>query len=275
VSLLPRPSGSGRGLILRRWPAGETSAVVSALIDGFGLVRLLGKGARLARSRLRPLVEPGRLVDLEFSLYSDRDLQYLRGGGLVLDPLAGSPTLEKTAYLLSTLELVDRCRPGDGHEAGLFALCQAFVQALSCAGAGSEAGLFYAFEIGLLELLGLRPQMEACVRCGTGEPAMGDRTHWLHPAAGGLVCGACAARGQVVGALPLTAEHRRVWSGMAAAPDRWPEAGMPRRMTRDWGVMLHRFLAYHLPGYRLPAALQLLRAAREREHLGLGEEERE
>lgn len=275
MSLLPRPTGSGRGLILRRWPAGETSAVVSALIDGHGLVRLVGKGARLARSRLRSLVEPGRLVDLEFSLYPGRELQYLRGGGLVLDPLAGSPTLERTAYLLSALELVDRLRPGDGQEEGLFELCQAFVQALSCAGAGREAGLFYAFEIGLLELLGLQPQMEACVRCGTGAASMAERVGWLSPAAGGLVCGACAAGGQIVGALSLTAMHLAIWTDLAAAPASWPEACLPREMVRDWGIMLHRFLAYHLPGYRLPAALQLLRVGRRRGSGRFSEEDRE
>ena len=78
--MLPQPTGSGRGLILRRWPAGETSVVAAALVEGHGLLRLLAKGARQMRSRLRPLVEPGRLVDLEFTLYRDRDLQCFRGG---------------------------------------------------------------------------------------------------------------------------------------------------------------------------------------------------
>jgi DNA repair protein RecO len=265
VSLLPQPTGSGRGLVLRRWPAGETSVVVSALIDGCGLMRLLGKGARQPRSRLRSLVEPGRLVDLEFSLYRDRDLQYLRGGGLVLDPLAGAITLERTAYLQSALELVDRCRPGHGHEEGLFPLCQSFVQVLSCADAGREVGLFYAFEIALLGLLGLRPQLEACTRCGVGGPDLVDGVHWLSPAAGGLVCGPCGAHGQVVGARPLSASLLEIWPQLAAAPDLWPNVDLPRPAAREWGIMLHRFLAYHLPGYRLPSALQLLRSRPDRE----------
>lgn len=260
MSLLPQPTGSGRAVILRRWPAGESSLVASALVEGHGLLRLLAKGARQPRSRLRPLVEPGRLADLEFSLYRDRDLQYLRGGCLVLDPLAGAARLEQSAYLQAAVELVDRCQPGHGHESGLFRLCQAYLQVLSSAAAGCEAGLFYAFEVALLDLLGMRPLLEACTRCGRGAAQLRAGGHWLSPAAGGLVCGSCAAQGAGAGATPLGEAHLAAWSTIAAAPDAWPTEALPRALARDWGVVLHRFLACHLPGYRLPAALLLLKA---------------
>jgi hypothetical protein len=39
---------------------------------------------------------------------------------------------------------------------------------------------------------------------------------------------------------------------------------LPRPMRRELGSLLHRFLGYHLPGYRLPAALDLLRAGKEK-----------
>ncbi len=139
VSVLPRPMGSSRALVLRTWPSGETSVVASVLSSEHGLVRLIAKGARQERSRLRPLVQSGRLVDLEYSLDPARDLQYLRGGALILDPLVAGARLETTAYLQAALEIVDRCRPGDGQEVGLFALCHDFVQVLSCADAGCEA----------------------------------------------------------------------------------------------------------------------------------------
>ncbi len=274
MSLLPQPVGGGRGLILRRWPAGETSAVVSALVDGHGLLRLLAKGARQPRSRLRALVEPGRIVELEFSLQPGRDLQYLRGGGVLLDPLAGGATLEKTAYLLAAVELVDRCRFGHGHEAGLFPLCEAYVQVLSCAGAGAEAPLFFAFEVALLEILGLRPQLAVCTRCGRSVALLNGGGHWWSPAAGGLVCAGCAAAGDVAGARPLGPAHLELWPQLSSAPRDWPAGAWPRALSRDWGVMLHRFLAYHLPGYRLPAALQLLRKRPPAVPRGSGEEHR-
>ncbi len=262
MSVLPRPSGSDRALVLRVWPTGETSLVASVLTEEHGLLRLVARGARQTRSRLRPLVQPGRLAELEFSLDPARQLQYLRGGALLRDPLASAPTLEKTAYLQAALELVDRCRPGHGHEVGLFALCQAYVEVLSCAGPGRDVALFYAFETALLDLLGTRPALEACVHCGRELAAVTGGALWFSPAAGGLVCAACARGGAVAGARPLGADALAVWPQLAMAPARWPDRSLPRAVARDWGVMLHRFLEYHLPGYRLPAALALLRTGR-------------
>jgi DNA repair protein RecO (recombination protein O) len=262
VSILPRPVASGRALVLRIWPSGETSLVASVLVAEHGMVRLLAKGARQSRSRLRGLVQPGRLADLEFSLDPSRELQYLRGGTLVLDPLARAPSLEKSAYLQAALEIVDRCRPGDGHEAGLFALCHDFIQVLSCADTGGEVALYYAFEAALLDLQGVRPLLDTCTRCGRDRAHLRDNALWLDPASGGLVCATCAAGGGAAGARPLTPATLAAWPALSAAPGEWPQMTLTRTVARDWGVMLHRFLEYHLPGYRLPAALDLLRTRR-------------
>jgi len=262
VSVLPRPVGASRALVLRIWPSGETSLVASVLSQDHGLLRLMAKGARQERSRLRPLVQPGRLADMEYSLDPARELQYLRGGALVLDPLVADPRLETSAYLQAALEIVDRCRPGDGLEAGLFALCHDYVHVLSCADRGHEAALFYAFEVALLDLQGIRPQLESCTQCQNDQDQVLGGALWLSPAAGGLVCGDCAHGEALAGARPLSAETLSVWTSLSTAPVSWPACELPRRVARDWGVMLHRFLEYHLPAYRLPSALDLLRVGR-------------
>ncbi len=260
MSLLPQPLGTGPALVMRVWPTGETSVVVSLLTAEHGAVRAIAKGARQARSRLQPLVQPGRLIDVEVTLTPGRDLQFLRGGELRLDPLAVGATLERTAYLLAALEIVDRGRPGDDREADLFRLCEEFVRVLSSAVAGSEAVAYYAFEVALLDLQGIRPQLSACVQCERMLAEVVPEGTWLDPAAGGLVCGTCRLRVAATAARPLAAETLAAWPSIAGAPQRWPEGRMARAAAREWGILLHRFLEYHLPGYRLPAALDLLRA---------------
>ena len=111
MSLLPQPVVASDALVLRTWPTGETSVVVSLLTSEYGYVRVIAKSARRPRSVLRPLTEPGRLVSVEFSLVPGRSLQYLRSGSLLLDPLGEGASLESSAFLLAALELVDRCRP--------------------------------------------------------------------------------------------------------------------------------------------------------------------
>jgi DNA repair protein RecO (recombination protein O) len=259
MSLLPQPLGVGPALVLRVWPTGETSVVVSLLTAHYGAVRAIAKGARLAQSRLQPLVQPGRLIDVEVTLTAGRDLQFLRGGELQLDPLAVGATLERSVYLQAALEIVDRARPGDDRQEDLFRLCEEFVRVLSSAVAGSESAVYCAFEVALLEWQGIRPQLGACVQCERTLATVLDDGTWLDPAAGGLVCGVCRVRTAAAGARPLTAPMLAAWPDIAAAPQHWPARAWARPVAREWSILLHRFLEYHLPGYRLPAALDLLR----------------
>ncbi|MBK6897862.1 MAG: DNA repair protein RecO [bacterium] len=251
MPVLPQPVVHSRAVVLRAWPSGETSVVASLLTEARGYVRVIAKGARQGLSRLQPLVGPGRLVEVEFGWSPGRELQYLKGGSLLLDPLLDANSLERTAYALSALEVADRCRPSGVRETGLFGLCRRYLEMLSSCAAGDEAPLFYAFETALLELQGIAPELAACAACGGGLEAPGCR---FSPAAGGAVCGACAGADD----RPLAPETLAALRSLGgAAPER-----SSRRTSRETGILLHRFLTYHLPEYRLPASLDLLRAAR-------------
>jgi DNA repair protein RecO (recombination protein O) len=266
MSLLSRPVAGTDALVLRTWPCGETSAVASLLTRDEGFVKVLAKAARRPRSRLRALVEPGRLVHAEFSLDPTRELQYLRGGEVQLDTLGPGATLERTAYLLGALELVDRCRPAGGHKdlAGeLFRVCEEFLGVLSSPTCRDPALLFFGLEWRLLTGHGTAPQVAGCVCCGnTVEDAAADPLRF-DPAEGGVVCARCATGGAAPAGRPLGREALDVLRGLAATD----LAGLgatdlaPAR-RREVGALLHRFLGYHLPGYQLPAALDLLRAGR-------------
>jgi DNA repair protein RecO (recombination protein O) len=270
VSVLPRPQAACEAVVLRRWPTGESSLVVSLLTADHGFVKVLAKSARRPQSALRPLVQPGRLVHAEFSLVPGRELQYLRGGELVLDALGASIALESHAYLLAALELVDRCRESppaqtEGAAAGedLFVLCRDYVAAVAAVGGGGDAARFYAFELELLARLGMEPELQRCTVCGRPAGAANGgaaELPWFSAAHGGLLCVRCGgapdARPVSAGA---TARMREFGRAVSAG---WPRARLPRAQRREIGVLLHRFLAYHLPGYRLPAALDLLGGTR-------------
>lgn len=269
MTLLPKPTAASEAWVLRAWPSGETSIIASLLTRDHGYVRVMAKGARGPRSQLRSLVEPGRLVSVEFSWASDRELQYLRSGSVLLDAQAGSPTLERTAYLLAALELADRCRPIQGPEddrtAGVvFAICEGFLRVLSSEACNAPALLFFAFEWELLQRHGIAPELDSCASCGSALQEIQGATFWFSPADGGLVCAECVRRGQAAGGKPLGPEALTLLqelanSGLALAVDR----PLARGLRRQIGAHLHRFLGYHMPGYRLPSGLELLRAGKE------------
>jgi len=271
VSLLPRPSASTDALVLRSWPCGETSAVASYLTRDHGYVKVIAKAARRPRSQLRPLVEPGRLLDVEFGLDAGRQLQYLRAGSVHLDPMGTAPSLERSAFLLGALELVDRCRPletGPGApEAGaetqaLFAVCEGFVRVLSSPTCQAPGLVFFGLEWDLLRLHGLAPDLEHCAACGVDLPAEPETGLWFAMAEGGGLCPGCGGEGG-----PASGARRRVTKAGWTMLRRLADTGARVESTPEWsgalrremGALLHGFLGYHMPGYRLPAALDLLR----------------
>ncbi len=270
MGVVTRPAAATDALVLRAWPCGETSAVVSLLTRDHGYVKVIAKSARQARSTLRPLVEPGRLVSVEFSLDPARELQYLRGGGVELDPLGFEPTLERSAYLLGALELVDRCRPAGallrddpGGAADLFGVCDAFLRMLSSAASPDPALVFFAFEWELLARHGVAPEVSACCACGRPRAALAAATLRFSASEGGVMCGECARGGADGGGRPLGEDALGVFLALDAHGLEGSRGlAMETPTRREVGGHLHRFLGYHMPGYRLPAALDLLRAAR-------------
>lgn len=260
MSLLPKPVKTSDAVVLRTWPTGETSVIASLLTADFGYVRIIAKSARRPHSVLRSLVQPGRLANLEFSLVPDRELQYLRAGSLLLDPLAEAASLEKSVFLLAAVELVDRCRPSGAAEGRLFALCHDYLRMLSCSACASEACLLYAFELALLSLQGVAPALQSCSVCGREVPAGAEAGLRFEPASGGVVCQSCAP-GEVNGhGRVLAAEVLQALRVLAIWPAGIDDVAAPRWVRRQVGILLHHFLGFHLPGYRLPAALDLLRS---------------
>jgi recombinational DNA repair protein (RecF pathway) len=128
--------------------------------------------------------------------------------------------------------------------------------------------LFFAFEWDLLARHGMAPEVSSCVSCGKDLGGAEPYSLRFNPAEGGVVCGACTAHDAAGGGRPVGREALARLQDMARARVAMEVAlgdGEPlsRPMRRELGALLHRFLGYHLPGYRLPAALDLLRAGKD------------
>jgi DNA repair protein RecO (recombination protein O) len=269
MGVLPQPTACDDGLVLRAWPCGETSVIASLLTREHGFVKVIAKAARRPNSRLRALVEPGRVVSVEFSLDAHRELQYLRGGTVERDAFGPGTTLEQSVFLQGALELVDRCRPlavgsGEGADhapaSALFDICDEFVRVLSSAACPQPDLAFFAFEWDLLARHGTAPDVGGCAGCGLVPEAPTEGGLWFSPAEGGLICGSCARQDAISSGKPLSAAALAVMRGMTAGNlDLGGGLAFERPLRREIGAHLHNFLGYHLPGYRLPAALELLR----------------
>jgi len=258
VTTISRPVISSAAMVLRVWPTGETSVIASLLTEESGFVKVIAKGARNSKSNLRPLVQPGTIVDVEYTVVEGRDLQYLRGGSVSLGSSKTSLTLEKTAYLLAIVEIIDRCRP-TGKDIDLFHLCRRFMEVLSSLSSGLNASAYYRFLLELLNMQGLAPTLNRCSNCRAEMLSDSASVHFFSYSSGGIVCANCLGAGKA--GRDLTPP---VYSNLRKLLEQGIDTGPPvaRQVDRETGIVLHRFLEYHLPDYRLPAALDMLKVCK-------------
>jgi recombinational DNA repair protein (RecF pathway) len=162
--------------------------------------------------------------------------------------------LEPLAVGWAALELLERVVPDGAMEDGLLDDAWCYLEALQSApDRGAAVLLFYAFELRLLERLGLRPALDTCRACG-GPPSGMVK---LDLTEASWACGRCRPPGSSGWVLPE--ETVGVLGSLQAQP--WGagdlQAGV--RARRSVGVVLHRLLGAHLDRYRYPNALRLLR----------------
>ena len=260
--IFPDPTRASDCLVLRTWSSGETSIIASVLSGQDGYLRVIAKGARRQQSRLRGLVQPCSLANLEYSWREDRALQYLRGGHLILSPLQDSGSLERTACLMAMVELLDRCRLDRERADALFGFCRDSLSVLSSSDSAGEMSRFYAFELALLDFHGLAPRLNDCSACGAAVSPDRDASVVFDVSQGGVVCRDCRQAAGSTAGLRLDRDTLRYLADLQSRARDTPRAmsDPARGIRRTAGVVLHHFLSYHLEGYRLPAGLDMLRA---------------
>ena len=172
------------GLTLRKAAIGEADLVVTVFTAEHGKLRGVAKGARRSSSKLVGHLEPLTMVRL--SLARGRELEIITQAQ-VADALPSlKEDLSSMTRGLYVAELLDGFGPEDSPSPGLFRLAASVLRGLSQA-KDPEAPLRY-FELHLLRLTGMLPELYQCVECGS-EIAPGG--HRFSVNLGGVLCPAC------------------------------------------------------------------------------------
>jgi DNA repair protein RecO len=158
------------GIVLRAYPLTESSLVVQWLTPDFGRLSTAAKGARRPKSAFAGKLDLFFLSDLRFRRSRRGDLHTLVEVN-VRDFQTGlrrdMPALEQACYFA---RLIEQVTEPDTPLAGPFALLAAATQALSSRGGQPQS--VFAFELKLLEELGLAPDLkEARLSPGSAEIA--------------------------------------------------------------------------------------------------------
>jgi len=242
-----------RALVLSRHPFGESSLVVHVLTPGSGRVSLLAKGAYRTTSRYFAVLDLFDTLELEWSAAPAHELGTLRQGRLDVRRARICTELASYRAALALLELLELVVRHEAPEARLFAASEAALDRLATEPGRADAHLA-AFELELLEALGLAPALLECAACGRAAPALRNAPGRaaFSAGAGGRLCPECAREarraGRRVGTLPVAVldDARALWQDRAARSRSDGPDGLsaPRAvLVRDF---VERFLDYHL-----------------------------
>ncbi len=146
------------GLVLRTWPLTETSLIVHWLTPAFGRLATVAKGARRPKSSFHGKLDLFYLADFSFSrsrrseLHTLREVQLRDTHNILRQELA---SLRQAAYCAG---LIEQATETETPLPSLFTLLVELLGHLPTRPARPES--LFAFELKLLEDLGLKPDMD-------------------------------------------------------------------------------------------------------------------
>ncbi len=151
-------------IVLRTYNLAEADRIVLCLTRDAGLVRAVAKGARRMKSRFGAALEPFTFIKLDFYEKENRELVTISQAEILksnFDLAAHPGSTDALAYIA---ELVTEFAPP--HEANdkLFRMVKACIDALASFADRPDMVVRY-FEVWLLRLAGLFPDLRDCGQC--------------------------------------------------------------------------------------------------------------
>jgi DNA repair protein RecO (recombination protein O) len=164
-------------IVLRTYNLAEADRIAVCLTRSAGLVRAVAKGARRMKSRFGAALEPFTLIRLAFYERENRDLVSISSAEILKSHFDLAAQLEVSEVLAYMGELVADFAPPHEANEKLFRMVAACIEALEAAPESARLVLRY-FEVWLLRLAGLFPDVRSCAECGArlgeGDPACLD-----------------------------------------------------------------------------------------------------
>lgn len=152
-------------IVLRSYNLAESDRIVLCLTRSAGLVRAVAKGARRMKSRFGAALEPFTVIKLTFYERENRELVTMSSAEILSSHFGLTSRLETGEVLAYMGEMVAEFAPPHEVDEKLYRMITACVDALT-AEAGIERAITRYFEIWLLRLAGLFPDMGQCAECG-------------------------------------------------------------------------------------------------------------
>lgn len=181
------------GIVLQTWDLGEHDRLVALFTREHGRLAAVARGARRIRSRFAGALELFTWGDLVGFEREGRALVRVDHFDVRQPFRRLREDLERLGQGARMVEAVARLTAERDAQPVCFALLLRGLRALD--GGAAPARVQLAFALRLLDVLGHRPRLDRCGRCGR---PVGARDIAFDAAEGGVVCGRCQAGGPLL-----------------------------------------------------------------------------
>jgi DNA repair protein RecO (recombination protein O) len=220
-------------IVLRSYPLREADLLVTLFTRAEGKVRGVAKAAKKSKRRFGGSLEPLTRVNLYYEDRPRHELARLDACDVIDSPLADTVDYPRAVALAHIGELLDELLPDREPNDAIFRLAASVLARLR---SGAIWMPVTYFELWMVRLIGLLPDLRSCVNCGA---ALNGSSAYFHPLADGLMC----ARDKRLASSEITRESRTVAAEIFRSPiENFSAEPWPRARAAD----LRKFLAQRI-----------------------------
>lgn len=233
------PLKQSEAIVLRSYPMREADLLVTFFTRNEGKLRGVAKSAMKSKKRFGGALEPLTYVRVYWEERERQELTRIDSCDVLGSPLTETVDYHRAVALGYVGEMLDQLLPDREANDAVFRLAVAVLQNLK---AGAIWMALTYFDLWVVRLTGLLPELHACIECGTGLD--GGRAYF-HPLSDGLMCG----EHKRLASTEISAESRNLAAEMFRNPvDAFAEqrAEWPRQRGADLRKFLTQRVERHL-----------------------------
>jgi DNA repair protein RecO (recombination protein O) len=206
------------GIVIRSMKMGETSKLVTFFTRELGILKVVAKGSRSSKSRFGAALEMLTVARIVYYDKENRELQFLSQADIA-EHFPNLPIeLEKWGLANACGELIVRSQADVEVKPALYPIFLETLRAMNDSDADARA-CFWGFQMKLLGVMGVAPNLRQCQRCGTKDIAVVHKQYELlyafDIAQGGVLCGECS---RLSTAMTISGETHRLLINFQSLP---------------------------------------------------------
>lgn len=227
-------------IVLRTYPFREADLLVTLFTRDEGKIKGVARSAKKSKRRFGGALEPLTLVHAYYDQKHGQELVRLDSCDVLESPLMHPVDYERTIALSYVAEVLDGLLPDHDRNDAAFRLTLSVLPHLE---SGSIWMPLTYFDLWITRLMGLLPELNACIVCG--EELNGSGRVYFHALADGLMC----ATHKRLASSEMSPASRQLAAQMFRAPaEAFAKAPWKRQQGADLRKFLGQCIERHIEG---------------------------